>query len=150
MGSQKRNHTKKHAHGTEAKNLPRDLCKSVLITLGLGALLLFIASLLLSLTADPLPLTLPVGMGIAAITAFLGGWIAIRIHGQNALLCGLCNGSLCLVVFLLLSLGIKDLASHSATLSLFLHLGFPLLSVAGAYAGHPSPTKRKKRKSKRG
>ena len=149
MGSQKRNHTKKHAHGTEVKNLPRDLCKSTLITLGLGALLLLVASLLLSFTADPLPLTLPVGMGIAAITAFLGGWVALRIHGQSALLCGLCNGSICLAVFLLLSLGIKELASHSSTLSLLLHLGFPLLSVAGAYAGRPSPKKRKKRKSKR-
>ena len=149
MGSQKRNHTKKHPRTAEVKSLPRDLCQSVLITLGLGALFLLIASLLLSFAADPLPLTRPIGVGIAAVTAFWGGWLTLRIHGRSALLCGLCNGSLCLAVFLLLSLGMKGQAFHSAPISFLLHLGFPLLSVAGAYAGRRSPTKRKKRKTKR-
>lgn len=141
-------HTSKSISGKDISSLPRDLCKSVLLTLAMGAILIFVTSLLLSFTADPLRWAAPLGVAVSAVTAFLGGVAAIRLHGQSALLCGLCNGSICLVLLLLMSLGFREYTSQSSpVLSLLLHLGFPLVSVAGAYAGRPSPKRpRKKRK----
>jgi putative membrane protein (TIGR04086 family) len=154
MGSKKTKSGKHTSHGakgntgTDVKNLPRDLCKSMILTLGIEATLIGIGSLMLSFTADPLAWATLLGVVLSAVTAFLGGVITIRIHKQNALMCGLCIGSLCLAALFLISLGFRSASSrYSPTLSLLMHLGVPLLSVAGAYLGRPS-LKRKKHKRK--
>ena len=140
-------HASKNAPVKGMSSLPRDLCKSVLLTLGLGAILIFVTSLLLSFTTDPLRWAAPVGVAVSAVTAFLGGVGTIRIHKQSALLCGLCNGSICLVLLLLMSLGLREHASLSSPVhSLLLHLAFPLLSVVGAYVGRPSLNRPRKRR----
>lgn len=120
-----------------------DLGKSLLITLGIGILLTLIASLIAYFSPDPNALIRPLGICAAALTALFGGFAAVRIHGHEALLCGILNGSVFMGLMILVSLFFKAEASgYAAWLSCLLHAGFVLLSIAGAYLG----LKRKTRK----
>ena len=114
----------------------RHLGKSLLITLITGTALLLIGSLIVYFTPDPDTFIRPMAMFAAALTALIGGFATLRIHGHAALMCGLLNGSLTTVLMILVSLFFKEYSSgYSAGISCLLHTTFLLLSVAGAYLG---------------
>ncbi len=117
----------------------RNIGKSVLWALLTGLLLLLILSLVAYFTSDPNLWILPFGILSAALTAFLGGVYAIRLHGHAAFLCGLSVGCVLFAVMLPASLFFVPLASgYPAWVSCLLHFGFLVLSVAGAVIGRKS------------
>ena len=126
--------------------LARHIGKSLLITLGSGILLLLLCSLISYFSSDPNRLILPLGLTVSALTALIGGFAAIRLHGHSALICGLLNGTAFSAVMLLLSLFFGAHATgYPAWVSCLLHVGFLLLSILGGYLGLPkNGTKRKK------
>ena len=104
--------------------------------MGIGLLLIVIASLAAYFSPNPNTLIAPLAIAAAGLTAFIGGVIAVRIHGGGALVCGLLNGSVFMTLMMLLSLCFARYASgYSAGISCLLHAGFVLLSVAGGYVG---------------
>ena len=140
-------HTARHEPAGEASPslLSKHLLKSLAITLGVGVVLIVIASLAAYFSPDPNALIAPLATLAAGLTAFLGGVIAVRIHGGGALISGLLNGSIFMAVMMLLSLCFARYSSgYSAGISCLLHAGFLLLSVAGGYVGN-----RKKKVGKR-
>ena len=120
--------------------------KSLLISVCGGVILSLIASLIAYFSADPDSLTLPLGLVASALTALIGGFSAVRIHGHAALLCGLLNGAAMTALMMLVSLFFTSLsAGHSALISALLHTAFILLSVAGAYIGISQKSQKPKR-----
>ena len=139
-------HSKNYGHAHSAKkgqstdDSPRLLvmhtAKSFFITLSIGALLSLVSSLIAYFYADPSLLIPPLALLSSALTAFWGGWVAVRLHGHSALLCGTLNGALFTLLMILFSLFFRSYASgYAAWQSCFLHVGFFLLSIAGAYVG---------------
>ena len=123
------------------------LLKSSLITVGIGVALLVITALYAYFYDDPLTLIPPLGYLAAALTAFLGGVIAVRLQGHAAILCGLLNGVLVSGCMILASLFFRSGASgYSALVSATLHVSFLCLSVVGAVMGQKryKPTKRRR------
>lgn len=130
--------------------LARHMGKSLLITVGVGILLTVICSLIAYFCADPDSMIRPLSFCAAALTALAGGFIAVRIHKHAALICGLLNGSLCTALMILASLFFRAYSSgYAAWLSCLLHIGFMLLSVAGAYIGLQHGTKSTKKMKRR-
>ena len=122
------------------------LKKSFLITLLVGTVLLFAASLGCYFLPDPYPWIRPMSVAASMLTAAVGGFSCVKLHKHSALLCGLLNGSLLMLLMLLLSLFLKPYAAgYSAGISALLHLATLLFSVAGAFLGlHGKPKKRKR------
>ena len=139
---------KKAPPAGSASLLVQHLVKSFLTTALIGALLLLLCALIAYFTPDPAHWAKPLGWSAAAITAFLGGWIALRIHGKSALLCGLGNGALMLLLGWLLSACIEDTFALPLWQALLFRGIFLLLSMAGAYLGRASgePKKRSHRR----
>ena len=118
--------------------LGEHLLKSVAISLLTALLSLAVLSLAAYFTEDPAALLLPMGLTAAAITAFTGGFAAVRLHGKSALLCGLSNGCAMLTIMLVLSLFFGNAASaHSPLTSVLLHAGYLLLTLLGAVVALP-------------
>ena len=118
--------------------LGEHLLKSVAISLLTALLSLAVLSLAAYFTEDPAALLLPMGLTAAAITAFTGGFAAVRLHRKSALLCGLSNGCTMLAIMLVLSLFFGNASSaHSPLTSILLHAGYLLLSVLGAFVALP-------------
>ena len=131
----------------DSLQLLTDLGKSLLCSLAIAMALLLVAALIAYFLEDPKIAILPLGLLCSALTAFLGGFLAIRIHRQGALICGFCNGALLSLLMLLASLFFRTEASgYSALLSALLHVGFLLLSVGGAFAGLPRQGHKQKRR----
>ncbi len=129
--------------------LPKSTVKAYLITLAIGAGLILIASLILSLLSDPIPLIRPLSLLSCGITALAGGFVTGKLHGSAPAVCGLSNGALLLATLLLLSLFFRSLGNgYSVWLSLGLHLSVLLLSLAGALLGirKPAPLPRRRRR----
>ncbi len=121
----------------------KHLTKSFLITLAIGVGLLLAVSLIAYFCPDPDSLILPLSLAASGLTALVGGFISLRLHGHSALLCGLCNGGACSVLMMLVSLFLGGYAhGYSALISGLLHAGFLLLSVTGAFLGRPHQKKR--------
>ena len=125
----------------------KHLCKSFLMTLAFGFVILLVLSLAAYFYNDPNTLILPLALVGAGFTALLGGVATVRIHGHSALVCGLLNGCLLLGLMLILSLFFKGQgAGYSTGIACLLHACVPLLSVVGAYLGLQRPSKKRKRK----
>ena len=124
----------------------RNALRTLLWSIGVGALLCVAAALGAYFSPDPTRMILPLGLAASALTALLGGVISIRTHGHGALIAGLTNGALLMALMILGSLFCKPLATgYAAWLSLLLHALFLLLSVIGASVGRrrtPKPRKR--------
>lgn len=141
-------HRKPHAQKEEDSPalLVKHIGKSMLITAGAGILLTLICSLAAYFYSDPDKLIRPLALVSCGMTALIGGFGAVRIHGHSALVCGLLNGSLMTAAMLLVSLFFTAHASgYSAGIACLLHAAFFLLSVAGAYIGLRRKPKKKKR-----
>ncbi len=123
------------------------LGKSLLITVCIGLGLILLSSLCVYFLADPAAWIPPASLTASALTAFLGGVIAVRLHGHSALLCGLCNGAMLTAIMLPLSLLLRSYASGlDAWVSWGMHALLLLLSVAGAAIGLQRPRRiRRKR-----
>ncbi|MBR3894627.1 MAG: TIGR04086 family membrane protein [Clostridia bacterium] len=117
-------------------SLVRHVGKSLLLTAAIALALALVSSLAAYFSPDPDSLTRPLGIVCAALTAFFGGLIAIRIHKRSALLCGMLNGSAMMLLMILASLFFRPYASaYTSWLSCLLHVGFLLLSIAGSFVG---------------
>ena len=144
----------KHKHKNAKRSSPetdspilwvKHLGESVTITLGIGSAMLFLFSLGIYFCPDPTLYIAPLGLFSSALTALLGGFITVRIHGHSALLCGLFHGGLLTFVTLLIALFFKSgVSGYSAGTVCLLHSISILLSVAGAYIGLLMSEKRKK------
>lgn len=135
----------------ESNNSPallfQNISKAVLITVGVGLLMVLSMALIAYFCPDPDSMTRPLGLAASALTALVGGFTAVRLHGHNALVCGLLSGSALTVLLLLISLFFTTYASgYSAGISCLLHTAFVLFSVAGAYLGLPRASKTKSKK----
>lgn len=134
---------------TSGDRFPKKAAKTFLITLavGMGALLLF--SLCAYFFPDPDPLIRPLALLAAAITAFVGGVVAGKIHGHAPFVCGATNGLLLLALMILLSLPFHSLAvGYTAWLSLLLHTAVLLLSIGGAVVGTQKRAPRRRRRTR--
>ncbi len=119
--------------------------KSMAIAIGAGVASLLLFSLLLYFSADPAPFILPAGLFCAALTAFIGGFAAGKLHRENAALAGLLCGSILMAAMLLLSLFFTSRASgYSAWLAALLHIAFLAFSLVGAALGGKQKIKKKK------
>ena len=120
------------------------LARNVLKSIGVSILTALISLLALStaayFTPDPASLLSPLGLFACALTAFIGGFCAVKLHKKSALLCGLCNGCAMMALMLVVSLCFRDAASsYSPLISCLFHLGFLLFAVLGAFAALPRP-----------
>ncbi len=124
----------------------KHLSKSLTITLAVALGSVLMLSLLAYFYDDPDRLARPLGLAAAGVTALVGGFASVRIHGEGALICGLLNGLVFMALMMLLSLAFAGLASgYSAGVSLLLHTAFLLLSVVGGYLGLRKKTKKRKK-----
>ena len=149
----KQKKAKKAARHTYGKTQPteesfglwvRHLFKSFMISCGLGFGLILTVSLIAYFTSDPNKLTRPLGIFTSAITALIGGFAMTRQHRHSVLLCGMLVGCLNMAFMLLCSLFFRsNAAGYSSWVSVLLHVGFLLCSIAGAYLG-ARPKKRKR------
>ena len=122
----------------------RHLFKSFAISCGFGLGLVLTVSLIAYFTSDPNPFTRPLGILTSAITALIGGFAMTRQHRHSALLCGMLMGCLNMAGMLLCSLFFRaNAAGYASWISVLLHVGFLLCSIAGAYLG-ARPQKRKR------
>lgn len=138
-----RTHAKKSAKPQEAA-FPQKALRAFLWTLAIGAGAVLVGSVFLAFLPDPAPLTTPVGLLAAMLTALLGGVAAGKIHRTAPAVCGLLNGALLLAVMLLCSLFFgKNAAGYSTGTAILIHAAIPLLSVFGALLGvRKKPRKR--------
>ena len=124
----------------------KHLLKSLGITLLTALVLLLLASLAAYFSPDPAKMVQPLALLSSLLTALVGGFAAVRIHGHSALLCGLCNGMLFLALMLPTSLFFTPFASgYSALISCLLHVAFLLLSMLGGYLGLKKGKPKKKK-----
>ena len=135
----------KHAGGatraartrSEQGNAPLPLLsavKALAIDLGISLLLLLSAALAAYFTPDPDRLVLPLGLAVAAISAFLGGYLTLILHRRSALLCGLCFAALMTLLSLPLTLLLSAYGvAYPLLLTCTMRTLLFLLSVAGAF-----------------
>lgn len=139
------------SHATEesdhsAHRMVKDLSKSLLFSTTVGLLLLIAAALIAYFSSDPDRRILPLAFLASGLTAFLGGIAAVRIHGSGALLCGLLNGGVLMLLMMLASIFFIPYASgYRAGISCLLHVLFLCISVAGGFVGLKKRKNRKKR-----
>ena len=144
---------KKKGSGQSTSDSPsmigKHIGKSLLISVLVGFLLTLVGSLLSYFYVDPDRLIPTIALCSSGISALVGGFCALRIHGHGALLCGALNGLSMIALMMLISLFFTPYASgYSAGTSALLHASYPLLSIAGAYLGLKKPKqKRKKRRT---
>ncbi len=154
MRQTNRKRTGKIPH-TPTQSTPQGLLfhlgKGMLISLSTGALLLLFGALCSYFLPDPTAPLLPIGLLIAAVTSFIGGFATRRLHGQAALICGLLHGTLLCSLMLVCSLFFVNApawvtSNYGNLTSALLHAGVILLSILGAYlAGQKRQPKRRKR-----
>lgn len=98
---------------------------------------------------DPDSIVGMLGIAVVSVTAFVSGIIAVKINGgSGALVCGVTNGVLYMVLLFLLSLFFDESFSsgYPFMLSLVMRCAVVFISVLGAFAGaHRTPRKRKRR-----
>ena len=117
---------------------------------GFGVSLLAGILLLLGLTAlslsfdDPESLSSAMALGALFLSSLAGGFVALKMNGSEALLCGASVGALMNLALLVISLFVRDVASSDmGVLREILARGaVVLMAVLGAYLG----THRKKRR----
>lgn len=115
---------------------PQRVLRAFLISVGIGAGLILLFSIVAYFLPDPNPMIRPLAYTAVGLTALLGGTVAGRLHRGAPAVCGLINGILLLALMLLLSLFFRSLASgYSAWISALLHAAIPLLSFVGALIG---------------
>lgn len=154
--------SKKYKHMREQKSneaegtrFLKGMLGSSLFTLAAGGILLLLSSLLLTFLPDPLAFVLPAGLICAALTAFIGGFLATRVYHLPILSSGLALGILLTALSLLFSLLFTKNASlyatgYSAAVSALLHALIVGLTVGGAFFGAREKAPAKKRRRKRG
>ena len=123
----------------------RHIGKSLAVSILSGATLMLAFSLLAYFLPNPNVAIKPLALTAAALTALIGGFASVRIHGHAALLCGLCNGTLLMGGMILASLFLGAHASgYNALQSCLLHVAFLLFSVLGSYLGLKRPSIKRK------
>ena len=142
---------RKQEDGSEGALFLKSTLGTFLLTLALGGGLLLFCTFVLSLTPDPLSLSLPAGLLCSAVTAFMGGFFATRIYHLPALGAGLINGILITALSLLLSFLFAKNADcyatgYSAAVSAILHASAVGLSIGGAFVGALEKVSHKRRK----
>lgn len=149
--AKKRNGTRPSNHERENASLPLlDAFRSLLLCLGVALLLLVAASLAAYFAPDPDVLIPPLGLSVAALTSFLGGYLTLRRHRHSALMCGLLFGML--LTLLSLPLGVL-LSSRGVAYPLWavilMRTAVVLLSVIGSFCALRSLERAPKRKRRK-
>lgn len=142
---------RKQEDGSEGALFLKSTLGTFLLTLALGGGLLLFCTFVLSLTPDPLSLSLPAGLFCSAVTAFMGGFFATRIYHLPALGAGLINGILITALSILFSFLFAKNADcyatgYSAAVSAILHASAVGLSIGGAFVGALEKVSHKRRK----
>lgn len=122
----------------EAKNASGLRWKPALIALGIsigiGLILLLLASLIASLTPDPGRWIRPLAIAFSAVMYLLAGMVAAKFRPDAPLSAGSANGLLLSALSLALSLLFRKSATAlPAWENALLHAGMILLALAGAY-----------------
>ena len=125
-----------HARSEQSKTpLPlSSAVKALAIDLGISLFLLLSAALAAYFTPDPDRLVLPLGLSVAAISAFWGGYLTLILHRRAALLCGLCFAALMTLLSLPLTLLLSAYGvAYPLLLTCTMRTSLFLLSVAGSF-----------------
>lgn len=143
------------SNGDESSLFWKGLLGTFLLTLAVGGGVLLLSTLILTFVPDPLSFVLPTGLICAALTAFIGGFLATRVYHLPILSSGLTLGILLTALSLLFSLLFAKNAAlyatgYSAAVSALLHVAVVGLAVGGAFLGAREKTPSKKRRRKRG
>lgn len=142
-----RNHSTKRAADPSPSILPSKVLRAWLLTVAVGLASILLSALIAYFCTDPAPLLPALGLLSSALTAFLGGWIAGKLHGHAFLTVGLLNGVAMTVIMLPLSLlFVNDASNYAGWLSAVIHTAFLLFSALGGLAASKPVKKRKKRK----
>ena len=111
-----------------------DAAKALLFALGATLLLLLAASLVAYFSPDPNLLVLPLGLGVAAIISFLGGYLTLCFHRRSAFVCGLTFAILITLLLLPLSfLPASRRVGYPLWASCLLRCSVFALSVSGSF-----------------
>ena len=144
MSSQKKNHHKKPSktvRGTSEERSFGNLLQSALFGALFGilaaVLLLFAATAIGYATADPCSLTMPLALTALYLSAFVSGFAALRRNRAMALVCGSFSGLFLMLVFLVLSLLLRNHsdASFSTPVALLLRAVMIPCAAIGGYCG---------------
>ncbi len=129
--------------------------KSVLgalpITVVTGLLLLLLFTALLLRVKDPNRYQTITGCTLLYLSAFVGGFAALRLNHRRApLLCGLGEGTLLLAIWALIGLFLPTAwkGDTSAVLSLLAHVCLLPAAALGAWAGSRGSGQRKRRRKR--
>ena len=119
------------------------------VTLGIGLLLITVASAVACANPDPTALIPPLSLLCLLPSMFVGGFAAAKKVKEAPLLCGILSGGMVTVVTLILSAILRGLPSSGYAFwqSAALHTAALAFAVLGAFAGNvkrkPKPKKRR-------
>lgn len=119
------------------------------ITLGMGLLLITIASAIVCANPDPASLIPPLSLLCLLPSMFAGGFAAAKSVKEAPLLCGILSGGMMTVVTVVLSAIMRGLPSSGYAFwqAAALHTAAIAFAVLGAFAGNvkrkPKPSKRR-------
>lgn len=143
---------KKHSHPSsrqEESPLLRLFRSSLmgLLTFGGSSLVLLLITALICLKlSDPDTVMLPLATACSFLSAMLGGFAAVRCHGEGAIPVGLLTGGILFLLTLLAAACLPADASGalSGSMSVILRLFLPIFSTLGALLGVNLKSKKKK------
>jgi len=112
-----------------------------------AAVLLLLFSFALARSSDPMKLLTLFAYAAMLVSAFIGGYTAVRFNGSDGLLCGALTGGLYAVLLVLVSIFIPSEGGCGALCVLGMMLLVIAFSAVGGILGLPkqaSPEKRRK------
>lgn len=127
-------------------NLIQSALFGALIGLLSATLLLFAATAVCYATADPAALATPSALISLYLSALIGGFAALRRHRSLALACGSLCGMFLMLVFLALSLLLRNQIDNGFPFTISLLIRVLMIPVAafGGYLGLPRNTRKKR------
>lgn len=149
MKNRKKQAARRQRAASEEATTLHSVLKSALLALpltaGIGLLLILLATAILLTTKNPGAWGKPMGLMLLYFTALCGGGISARLHARRApLLCGVAEGGMILLLFLLLSLfPIGESGCHTGALSIGLHVLLLPAASLGACLAAREPKKRR-------
>lgn len=114
------------------------------ITLLLSLILILSAAFILSLTSDPRPLVMPLGLTILYLSAFAGGTVSAKI--SEGLISPALSGLITTALILLASLAYPGKGDMSAVIKSIAFSAIEISSLIGGIAYFFVATKRERRK----
>jgi len=154
MNAQKRHSSKKAVHASRTaseqgsfSNLLQSALFGALCGMIAAVLLLFAATAICYATDDPAARTTVAGLAALYVSSLVAGFAALRRHRSMALACGSLSGLLLMLVFLCLSLLLRnhEEPAFSSALSLLLRALMIPTAAVGGYLGLSKKAPKKRR-----